>query len=71
MQVDGHVWQSNTMILYINRKEGGRGLHSIEDVVNAEEQRLKSFISRKAYYERPLHGAWHKGVADLANTYQS
>ena len=89
--------QSSVARLYTNRKEGGRGLHSIAHVVKAEEQSLKSYVSRKAetdhlmaeckrlvaswkppdeeskWYEKPLHGAWHKGVsevADMAKTYQ-
>ena len=73
------------------RKEGGRGLHSIEDVVHQEEQSLKFYVSRKAesdlmmaeckrliaiwkepdeaaaWYEKPLHGAWHKGVSEVAD----
>ena len=89
--------KSSTASLYTSRKEGGRGLHSIGDVVNQEEQSLKSYVSRKAesdplmaeykrfiaiwkktdeaaaWYEKPLHGAWHKSmseVADMARTSQ-
>ena len=38
----------STARLYTSRKEGGRGLHSIENVVHQEEQSLKSYVSRKA-----------------------
>ena len=89
--------QSSTARLYTSKKEGGRGLHSIEHVVKAEEQSLKSYVSGKAetdhlmaeckrlvanwkppdertmWYEKPLHGAWHRGVAEVADmtkTYQ-
>ena len=40
--------KSSTARLYTSRKEGGRGLHSIENVVLQEEQSLKSYVSRKA-----------------------
>ena len=40
--------KSGTVRLYTSRKEGGRGLHSIEDVVRQEDQSLKSYVSRKA-----------------------
>ena len=83
--------KSSTARLYTSRKEGGRGLHSIENVVHQEEQSLKSYVSRKAesdplmaeckrliaiwkepdeaaaWYEKPLHGAWHKGVSEVAD----
>ena len=89
--------KSSTAKQYTSRKEGGRGLHRIEDVVHQEEQSLKSYVSRKAesdpmrveckrmlaiwkkpdeaaaWYEKLLHGAWHKGVsevADMTRTYQ-
>ena len=32
--------------LYVSRKEGGRGLASIEDSVDASIQRLKDYIKR-------------------------
>ena len=32
--------------LYISRKEGGRGLASIEDTVDASIQRLKNYIEK-------------------------
>ena len=38
----------STARLYTSIKEGGRGLHSIENVVHQEEQSLKSYVSRKA-----------------------
>ena len=89
--------KSSTARLYTSRKEGGRGLHSVENVAHQEEQSLKSYVSRKAksdslmaeckrliaiwkeadevaaWCKKPLHGAWHKGVsevADMARTYQ-
>ena len=89
--------KSSTARLYTSRREGGRGLHSIEKVVRQEEQSLKSYVCWKAendplmaeckrliaawkepdespaWYEKPLHGAWHKAVsetADMAMTYQ-
>ena len=33
--------------LYTGRKEGGKGLHSIENAVGQEEQSLKSYFSKK------------------------
>ena len=89
--------KSSTARLYTSRKEGGRGLHSIENFVHQEEQSLKSYVGSKAesdplmaeckriiatwkepdeaaaWYEKPLHGAWHKSVSDVADmalTYQ-
>ena len=83
--------KSSTARLYSSRKKGGRGLHSIKNVVRQEEQGLKSYVSRKAesdplvveckrltatwkeadeaaaWYIKPLHGAWHKGVSEVAN----
>ena len=88
--------KSSTARLYTSRKEGGKGLHSIENFECQEEQSLKSCVSRKAdsdpliaeckhliatwkepdeaavWYEKPLHGAWHKcvlEVADMVHTY--
>ena len=40
--------KSSSARLYTNRKEEGRGLHSIENVVRQKEQSLKSYVSRKA-----------------------
>ena len=40
--------QSSTARLYTSRKEGGRRLHSIKNVVRQEEQSLKSNVSREA-----------------------
>ena len=40
--------KSSTAKLYTSRKEGKRGLHSIEYVVRQEEQSLNSYVSRKA-----------------------
>ena len=37
--------------LYVSRKEGGRGLASIEDSVNASIQRLEDYVEK---YERGL-----------------
>ena len=89
--------KSSTARLYISRKDGGKGLHSIEKIVRQEEQSLKSYVCWKAehdtlmeeckrlittwrepeeaaaWYEKPLHGAWHKAVseiADMSMTYQ-
>lgn len=89
--------KSSTGRLYTSRKEGGRGLHSIADIVKAEEQSLKSYVNGRAetdelmkecqrlianweppqdkepWYDKPLHGAWHNGVAEVADmrkTYQ-
>ena len=39
--------KSNTARVYISSKEGGRGLHSIGNVVLKEEQRLNSYDNRK------------------------
>ena len=89
--------KSNTARLYTSRKNGEKGLQSIENVVRKKEQSLKSYVGRKAdsdpliatcksliatckepveavaWHEKPLHGAWHKGVSevtDMARTYQ-
>ena len=83
--------KSSTARLYTSRKEGGRSLHSIENVVRQEEQSLKSYVNKKAesdplmaeckrliatkkdpdetsaWYQKPLHGAWHKGVSEVAD----
>ena len=40
--------KSSTDRLYGDRKEGGRGLHSIERIVKEEEQSLKSYVRTKA-----------------------
>ena len=40
--------KSSTARLYTSRKEEGRGLQSIENVVHQEEQSLKSYVSSKA-----------------------
>ena len=40
--------KSSTARLYTSRKEKGRDLHSIENVVHQEEHSLKSYFSRKA-----------------------
>ena len=40
--------KSSTARLYTSRKDGGRGLRSIENVVHQEEQSLKSYVSRRA-----------------------
>ena len=40
--------------LYVSRKEGGRGLASIEDSVDASIQRLEDYIEK---YERGLFTA--------------
>ena len=40
--------KSSTARLYTSRKEGGKGLHNIENFVCQEEQSLKSCVSRKA-----------------------
>ena len=37
--------------LYVSRKEGGRGLASIEDTIDASIQRLKDYIEK---HERGL-----------------
>ena len=84
-------FKSSTARLYTSRKEGRRGLLSIENVVRQEEQSLKSYVRRKAesdqlmaeckrliatwkkpdkaaaWYEKPLHGAWNKGVSENAD----
>ena len=40
--------KSSTARLYTNRKESGKGLHSIRNVVRQKEQSLKSYVNRKA-----------------------
>ena len=40
--------KSSTARLYTSRKKGGRGLHSIKNVVRQEEQSLESYVSGKA-----------------------
>ena len=41
-----HHPQGDKDRLYVTRKEGGRGLHSIEDVVRKEENSLTTFVLR-------------------------
>ena len=36
--------------LYVSRKEGGRGLASIEDSVDASIQRLEGYIEKRERY---------------------
>ena len=40
--------KSSTARLYTSRKKGGRGLHSIKNVVHQKEQSMKTYVSRKA-----------------------
>ena len=44
----GFHLKSSTARLYTSRKEGGRGLQRIENVVRQEEQSLKSYVGSKA-----------------------
>ena len=39
--------KSSTARLCTSRKEKGRGMHSIKNVVHQEEQSLKSYVSKK------------------------
>ena len=43
--------------LYVSRKEGGRGLASIEDNVNASIQRLEDYIEK---HEAKKRKPWEK-----------
>ena len=43
--------RDNVDRLYVSRKEGGKGLASIEDTVDASIQRLEDYIEK---YERGL-----------------
>ena len=38
--------RDDVVILYVSRKEGGRGLASIENTVDASIQRLKDYIEK-------------------------
>ena len=40
--------KSSAARLYTSRKEGGRGLNSIENALHQEEQSLTSYVGRKA-----------------------
>ena len=40
--------KSSTARLYTSKKEGGRGLHSIENFVRQQEQSLKFFVDKQA-----------------------
>ena len=47
MRIHGaHHPQGDVDRLYVNRREGGRGLHSIEEVVRREENALTTFVLR-------------------------
>ena len=50
--------------LYVSRKEGGRGLASIEDSVDASIQRLEDYIEK---YERRLITAIRKDTNNTRN----
>ena len=50
--------------LYVSRKEGGRGLASIEDSVNASIQRLEDYIEK---HERVLITAIRKDIDNMTD----
>ena len=54
--------KSSTARLYTSRKEGGRSLHSIKNVVCQEEQSLKSYVGRKAEND-PLMAEFKRLIA--------
>ena len=45
--------------LYVSRKEGGRGLASIEDTVDASIQRLEDFIEKIRTRTNYNHQKWY------------
>ena len=58
--------RSNVNRLYLPRREGGRGLTSVEDAINTEERNINVYISQSQ--ERLLKAAWERKNVDEIET---
>lgn len=58
--------RSNVSRLYLPRREGGRGLISVEDAINTEERNTNVYISQ--VQERLLKAAWKRNNVDEIET---
>ena len=58
--------RSNVSRLYLPRREGGRGLISVEDAINIEERNINVYISQSQ--ERLLKAAWERKNVDEIET---
>ena len=58
--------RSNVSRLYLLRREGGRGLISVEDAINTEERNINVYISQSR--ERLLRAAWKRKNVDEIET---
>ena len=58
--------KSNVSCLYVPRREGGRGLISVEDAINTEERNINVYISQSQ--ERLLKAAWKRKNVDEIET---
>ena len=59
--------EANRIIsLYLPRREGGRGLISVEDAINTEERNINVYISQSQ--ERLLKAAWKRKNVDEIET---
>ena len=58
--------RSNVGRLYLPRREGGRGLISVEDAINIEERNINVYISQSQ--ERLLKAAWERKNVDETET---
>ena len=52
------IIRSNVSRLYLPRREGGRGLISVEDVINIEERNINVYVCQSQ--ERLLKAAWKR-----------
>ena len=50
--------RSNISRLYLTRREGGRGIISVEDAINTEERNISVYMSQSQ--ERLLKAAWKR-----------
>ena len=58
--------RSNVNRLYLPRREGGRGLTSVEDAINTEGRNINVYISQSQ--ERLLKAAWDRKNVDEIET---
>ena len=58
--------RSNVSRLYLPRREGGRGLMSVEDAINIEERNINVYVCRSQ--ERLLKAAWKRKNVDEIET---
>ena len=58
--------RSNVSRLYLPRRQGGRGLISVEDAINTEERNANVYISQ--VQERLLKAAWKRNNVDEIET---